>query len=58
VSRKRSTAHDRAEAPIVMQVPREEVERCNIEPPLQALRAMASTPETTREYGGRVVFVF
>ena len=42
----------------MMQVPREEVERCNIEPPLQALRAMASTPETTREYGGRVVFVF
>jgi hypothetical protein len=48
----------RAADPVIFHIDRENVQRCEVAPPLKALRAMALTPETTRKYAGRVQFVF
>lgn len=45
-------------APILLLIDRPNIENLVIGPPLDALRTMAATPESTREYGGRVEFVF
>lgn len=45
-------------APILMLIDKANIERLNIGPPLDALRTMSATPESTREFAGRVEFVF
>lgn len=54
----RMTTFNSEVSPIVLLLSREHVERCEIGPPLQALSTMSGTPQTTREYAGRVQLVF